>query len=555
MDPYLAQFIKDSTPKMNSSVLNGLAVEHLPHAMRYIEGIVRNVFNGLLPGLKFERMIKCSPEEELRKEQRRKNDKLVIDIARSDLYLVGLDFSYVDPTKIDPLTGKPDLKPQPLQRKYLFLPFAGPAGSITLSGSRYFISPVISDIVLSFERESVFVRLLRDKFAVKRVDHTVYVNNRITTIPVIWSEIYHLSKERKKEKTNKALCPLMLYLLCRYGLKDTLKKFGATDCIVGNLDTVNSTLYPDDKWSIFQSSRALKRRGMKNGQQYVDFRVAVPIEKATPYVHALVGSLFYLLDHFPDKFENIEWLESKEKWMLVMGYIYFGETQHRGILLGDIQEHFKSIDEYLDTIILDKLESVNIKVNDTYELFALIIERFGELMISTSDRINSLYDKELSILYDVLIPVTSSIFNCYFKLKSSAKSNAGKGLSVRDIEKIMEVTIRARAIFGITKTQNGISSLSYSGDNKFLKITSVMNPQKRSGGKGSSDDAGQLKDPEKRLHVSFVDVGNYSNLTGKTPVGSQRLNPYIQLDSHGRVLRSTETREALDKTQEKIRRM
>ena len=108
MDPYLAQFIKDSTPKMNSSVLNGLAVEHLPHAMRYIEGIVRNVFNGLLPGLKFERMIKCSPEEELRKEQRRKNDKLVIDIARSDLYLVGLDFSYVDPTKIDPLTGKPD---------------------------------------------------------------------------------------------------------------------------------------------------------------------------------------------------------------------------------------------------------------------------------------------------------------------------------------------------------------------------------------------------------------------------------------------------------------
>ena len=82
-----------------------------------------------------------------------------------------------------------------------------------------------------------------------------------------------------------------------------------------------------------------------------------------------------------------------------------------------------------------------------------------------------------------------------------------------------------------------------------------MNPQKRSGGKGSSDDAGQLKDPEKRLHVSFVDVGNYSNLTGKTPVGSQRLNPYIQLDSHGRVLRSTETREALDRTQEKIRRM
>lgn len=185
----------------------------------------------------------------------------------------------------------------------------------------------------------------------------------------------------------------------------------------------------------------------------------------------------------------------------------------------------------------------------------MIIERFGEWMISTSDRINSLYDKELSILYDVLIPVTSSIFNCYFKLKSSAKSNAGKGLSVRDIEKIMEVTIRARAIFGITKTQNGISSLSYSGDNKFLKITSVMNPQKRSGGKGSSDDAGQLKDPEKRLHVSFVDVGNYSNLTGKTPVGSQRLNSYIQLDSHGRVLRSTETREALDKTQEKIRRM
>ena len=554
MDPYLAQFIKDSTPVMNSKIVNGLAVEHLPHAMRYVEGIVQNVFSGLLPGLKFERMIKCSPDEELRKEQRRKNDKLVIDIARSDLFLVGLDFSYVDPTKIDPLTGKADLKPQPLQRKYLFLPFAGPAGSITLSGSRFFISPVLSDIVLSFERESVFVRLLRDKFAVKRLDHTVYVNNKITTIPVIWSEIYHLSKERKKEKTNKAECTLLLYLLCRYGLKETLQKFGKTDCKVGNAETVNSTTCPDDTWSIFESSKTLKRRGLKNGQQYVDYRVAVPTANMTANVCSLIGTLFYILDHFPEKFENIDWFESKEKWMLIMGYIYFGENQHRGILLTDIQEHFKSIDEYLDTIILDKLESVNIKVKNTYELLALIIERFGEWMINTSDKINSLYDKELSILYDTLLPVTSSIFNCYFKLKSSAKSNQ-KGLSVRDIEKIMDITIRARAIFGIVKSQNGLSSMAYSGDNKFLKITSVMNPQKRSGGKGNSDDAGQLKDPEKRLHVSFVDVGNYSNLTGKTPVGSQRLNPYIELDPHGRVLRSQETREALDKTQEMIRRM
>lgn len=555
MDPYLAQFIKDSTPPMNESVLNGLAVEHLPHSMRYIESIVRNVFTGLLPGLKFERMIKCSPEEELRKEQRRKNDKLVIDIARSDLYLVGLDFSYVDPTKIDPLTGKPDTKPYPLQRKYLFLPFAGPAGSIFLSGSRYFINPVISDIVLSFERESVFVRLLRDKFAVKRVEHTVYVNNKITTVPVIWSEIYHLNKDRRKEKTNKALCALALYLFCRYGLKETLQRFGKTDIVVGGPDDVNSTIYPADKWAIFQSSRSLKRRGLKTTQQFVDYRVAVPIDNADPYVHALLGSLFYLLDHFPEKFGDINWLESKEKWMLIMGYIYFGENQHRGVILSDIQEHFKSLDEYLDTIILEKLASIDIHVKDTYELLALIVERFGEWMISSADRINSLYDKELSILYDILLPVTTSIFNCFFKLKSSAKSSGSKGLSLRDVEKIMDSTIRSRAIFAITKTQNGIQSVSYSGANKFLKITCVMSPQKRTGGHGSSDDAGQLKDPEKRLHVSFVDVGNYSNLTGKTPVGSQRLNPYIELGPNGRVLRSRETRAALDATQEKIKRM
>lgn len=554
MDPYLAQFIKDSTPPMNSSVINGLAVTHLPHAMRYVEGIVRNIFNGLIPGLKFERMIKCSPEEELRKEQRRKNEKLVIDIARSDLYVVGLDFSYVDPTKIDAMTGKPDLKRYPLQRKYLFLPFVGPAGSITLSGSRFFISPVLSDIVLSFERESVFVRLLRDKFSVKRLEHTIYVNNRITTASVIWSEIYHLTKEREKEKTSKTHCALMLYLLCQFGLKETLKRYGKSECLVGDASTVNPSTCPSDQWTVFQSSRALKRRGFKGKQTYVDFRVAIPNGSVTPFITTMIGSLFYLLDSYPERFEKIEWLESREKWMLIMGYIYFGENQHRGVLLTDVQEHFKSIDEYLDPIILDKLQSVGIIVDNTYDFLALIIERFGEWMIGTANKINSLYDKELSILYDTLLPVTTSIFNCYYKLKSSAKSNL-KGLSVRDIEKIMDTTIRSRAIFGIVKTQNGLSSMSYSGSNKIVKITSVMNPQKRSGGAGNADDAGQLRDPEKRLHVSFVDVGNYSNLTGKNPIGSQRINPYIELDSNGKVLRSKETREALDRTQEMIKRM
>lgn len=554
MDPLLMKFIKDTTPEMNYSVVNGLAAEHLKYTIQYIDGIVRNVFKDLLPGLKYVRLVRCSPEEELRKEQRRKNNKLVIDLAKSDLYLVGLDFTYVDPTKTDPVTGKPDLTEHKLQRRYLFLPFAGPAGSITLSGSRFFISTVLSDIVISYERESIFVRLLRDKFAVKRVDHTVYVNNKIETVPVIWSEIYHLNKDRRSQRTSKALCPLFLYLMCQYGLSGALKKYTGADCVIGDRDSITSKSHPDEEWSVFESSRSLRRRGYRGQQQYVDFKIAVPKQQANQYVHSLVGTIFYLLDYFPDKFTEASWLESKEKWMIIMGFIYFGENEHHGIILEDIREHFKSLDEYMDDIIRDKLHSIGIDVTDIYDLLAIIIDRFGEWMISTSDRINSLYDKEMSILYDTLFPITSSIFNCFFKLKSAAKSSQ-KGLSIRDIEKIMDSTIRARTIFSITKPNNGVTSMTYSGDNKFFKITSVLNPQKRTSGRGSGNDAGQLEDPEKRLHVSFVDVGNYSNLTGKTPVGSQRVNPYVQVDKRGRVLKSQRSREALDRTQEMIKRL
>lgn len=68
-----------------------------------------------------------------------------------------------------------------------------------------------------------------------------------------------------------------------------------------------------------------------------------------------------------------------------------------------------------------KFKSIGLDVPDIFAFFAIAIEKINEWIMSVPGKINSLYDKELSIPYDVLISMTLPIHNLHFKLKTAAK--------------------------------------------------------------------------------------------------------------------------------------
>ena len=107
----------------------------------------------------------------------------------------------------------------------------------------------------------------------------------------------------------------------------------------------------------------------------------------------------------------------------------------------------------------------------------------------------------------------------------------------------------------MTKNHGEVSTVSSPGDNKAFKITSLLRPQSESSKLGNKKDRGAMDDPTKRLHISVAEVGGYSNLPKSAPDGRSRVNPCVQMDSKGVVLRDPELAEILDPIHEVFRKI
>lgn len=539
MDKELARLVDLHTPKINPAIGNGLAVEHMRHTEMYLDQVFRAAAKGFPAGLEYVRYERCTPEEEFEENTKVKTNKRVFDVARSDLYMVKYMFSF-NGVMLPP--------------RYLFLPFVSDAGTITLGGSRFNISPILSDRVISIGVDNIFVRLLRDRLTFERMPQHYMEDGVRKTVMVPWSMIYHKNAKMKKlpPTVKNVNCTLAHYLFCKYGFTDAFMKFANCAPVVGGAE-INPNTYPPEEWYICQSTQ-VKPKGVGRGYyQPTGVRIAVRKSEMTPTVRSMIGGFFYVADHFPDRIRP-EYVESKRLWMILMGHILFSGSIPEGKLHDDIADHISSLDEYLDALVITKIkDAYGWSVSDVYELFAMIISNFNEWVITAKDKVASMYDKELSILYYVLFDITGAIFKLYFKLKAASKPP--KELTAKEITNQMNLTLRTGLIFSITKGHGEISTVSVPGDNKAFKVTSLLVPQGNSSKLSSRKDRAVLSDPAKRLHASIAEVGGYSNLPKSQPDGRARLNPHAQVDYRHVIKRNPARVELLDEVQRKIGRL
>ena len=534
MDPELHRLVCNDTPKLNPLICNGLAVEHMKFVEKYVDQIFRSAAAGFPPGLTYSGFARCTPHEEYAMVTRKKGTRQTFDTARSDLYMVKYFFKF---------NGK-DLDP-----RYLYLPFVSDAGCITISGSRFNISPILSDRVISVGVSNIFIRLLRDKLTFERMGQHFMIDSKRETVQVAWAAIYHKNpKMRKLKPTVKANCTLIHYLFCKYGFTDTFMKFGKCKPIVGGAE-INKNTYPDDEWVICTSTQVKPKGVGRSFYEPTTLRLAVRKEDMTPMVKNMIGGFFYIADHFPSHILP-EYVDTKRVWMILLGHIIFSGNIGVGKLYSDIEDHITSLDEYIDGIVILKLKEIGVHVDDIYHLFAIVIEKFNDWLLSATDKVASMYDKELSILYFILYEISSAIFNLYFKLKAASK----KELTEKEITSTMNMTLRTGLIYSIVKNHGEVSTVSSSGDNKAFKITSLLVPQSSSNRINSRKGPAPLNNPAKRLHVSVAEVGNAFNIPKSEPSGRSRINQMVQVASNGVILRDEKFVELLDDVQQHIKR-
>lgn len=501
MDRSLLNCARQFTPPVEMDIVDGLAVKHMQHVEDFVESIFRTVAKDFPPGLEFIGGERCSPYEEFMNEPRVKTGgRPTVDIAQSDIYMMKYRFRF---------------EGEELPPRYIFLPYVGEAGSLMLSGARFFISPVLADELLSYEKDKIFVVFMRDKKYIYRTNHSFVIDDQITELGVAWS-ILHNDPKTKTKGREKKIIPLIHYLLSKYGFTETFKKFGKCMAVMGKED-INPDAYPPEEWVIAKSRRFMPRP-YNNG---TDVRIAIPRAQYTPMVKSMLASFFYVADRFGER-PIFEYKDNTRLWMTMLGLTLWGDSKDESVIYEEVINHFNSLDKYVDDFVRRQLQHIGHPCDNIYEFLAVCIEHMDQWMIETPKRSITLHDKKLSILYPVLlVPLIMPISRFYYVIEAEAQKN---GLTKKSVTNILGETLKPRRIFKIRTDASNVSAMSYSGDNKFFKLTSVIKPQKGSGhGNDSKSDSGV------RMHSSIAEVGSFLNLPKTDPTGHARVNPHLKL--------------------------
>lgn len=550
MDIELVRHIRSQTPKLNKDLVKGLARIHMKEADEFVDRIFRSAAAGFPPQVTYHGYHICTPMEMYKhslrsgssKRRRRQgvagkgSSEKQYEVARTDFYYLEPIFHFEG----KPLTGTPALA----------MPDIGQGGSVVISDTTWFISPVLADRVISIGSEHIFVRLLRDRLTFSRLPagYGVMINGVKETIGIVTSQIYHQKKGVGEPKPNtNAKTSMAHYLFCKFGFQEALKKYARCDVIVG--DNLSPKDYPPEEWFIYSTTGVPPRMqgSRKRAFNYVapSICVAVRREQHSERAKVLIGALFYVADYFPT-FIRSEYVNDPRTWISPMGYILLSEDMNRGKLQEQMSNHIESLDDYADPFVIENMRRIGIEIENIYDFFAMVAENFGYWITNGQDKINSMYDKELSVLYFVFFDVIKAIFGLNFKLKAASK----KGLTQNDTENIMKECLKSGLMYWLIKSHGEVASKSSPTDNMAFKATADLVAQTATGRrtKGRGSDRGTIGDPAKKRHVSIGEVASMACPTKPDPTGRSGINHWMLLDeSKSLVVRHPQFVEMLDR--------
>ncbi len=521
------ELVELHNPRVNTTIMEGLACKHLKYVEQYIDTVFKSAARSFPEGFEYIGYECCTPEMEYYEASKPRNNKRTFDIAQSDIYLARYQFRFQG---VD------------LPKMHIYLPFVRDAGIMYLNGTMYHVTPVLSDKVISPGFDSMFVRLLRDKIIFRRLYHSIVVNDTREMAYVIWSQIHRKTPDKKVEKTTKAETCLAHYLFAKYGFKETFSKYVGMVPIIGG-DEITEERYPREQYVIVQSSQVKPRTFMGLFYEPTDIRLAIPIDDWTPLVKSFVTGFFYVVDHFPSRLKA-EYIENINLWRILLGHVIYSGSYGENKLFTNVNEHFVSLDDYVDTIVIEKLRESGYHIKDFYDLLALISQQFNDLVLDNTNAL-SMYDKSLEVLYYVLYDITAGIFRVNFEL---GKLAGKKQITFDDVKGTLSNFIKPKAICNLASGKIVIEAVSYSGDHKYFKLTSKITEQESLPGAMRGKSKRFVLDQSKHFHISMLTCGSILFLPKSNPTPANKINPYVLIDeATGTLLRNPKFTEQLEK--------
>jgi hypothetical protein len=501
-------FVKNDVAKFNRYMVEGYNYNRLKRTYEYIDEFIKYSCNEKTNTyLQYLGCRKLTPKEEIKIANNKTKD-YEYDFAISDMYLVEYMFKYADYDEI--------------LRYHLYLPFAHIGNTITISGTKFLVMPVLADKVISIGTNGIFVNIKTAKHKFDRIFHTILRDNIITRVPIVCGSFYK-NQSKKLEDTTQADTTMIHYLLSVYGYTELCKKY---------LGFVPRPFYgpaqSNEDEVILQSIGKAPHGYIGDKKSYIPTSIcfAVPKDKMNENVTYLIGSLYYVIDHFSNVI-TINDLDNTLMWMKLLGEIIHSGKHGLGYIIEKMNAHFKDINSMLPPIVRDKLRSIGQEVHTTLDLIYIIFVNFNNWIMG--NEVKSLYNNKVyeSESY-ILNPITSNILKAVLDISKEELRNNKQPLDLKVVTKIMSSYFTKKAIYKLRKDQLIMTSLEYSGDHIYPKNTAMVveqEPDPIDPKKETNSDS-----DKKKLHASMLTIGNILGLTKKTPTPVVRMNPYVDID-------------------------
>jgi hypothetical protein len=537
------QAVSSVMPKFDENICRGLATVQMPDALKHVDRLFQSAQKIFPPELVYRGYRMMTPEEEYRViTQRGSSNTTTLELAKSDMFMVAFCFTF---------------NGMPIEERPMYLPYVGPGGTITIRGSRFTVSPLLTDPSVSVGVDHIYIPVGQAKITYRRESQSFLKNGKPDFGDVVWAKIY-----RRKQKAGRGGYPaikantcLMHYLLCKYGLKKTFAMMRNVDIHYGDDKTINESLYPPEEWSIFTSTGIPSKYLRDKYATATTLRLAVRNSQYDFVVASMIAGVFYVAELFPQRMraEYIDGTADELRlWRIFLGHLIFPPGGSEGRLVDDVNTHLETVDEYLDVLSREELERDGVICSDIYDLFMRVIETFNQRITKSGSRIASLNDKRLVVLKFALYDIRKQIYMMSYALKSKAK----KRLLPEDAKKIMRKHLKYNLAMEMNTGHGEVTSISSPGDCMYFKLTSTLVPQSNSSGTegGGSKSQATMTDPSKFLHSSICEIASFSNLPKSDPSGRSRVNPYLNVAADGSIIHKPQFQELLESVQQKIKR-
>jgi len=170
-------------------------------------------------------------------------------------------------------------------------------------------------------------------------------------------------------------------------------------------------------------------------------------------------------------------------WRVVLGRVVYKNGFSIDRITQDVDEHFVALETYVDDIIKVKLRDAHIKAETFFDLLAMMLTNYNNWVLSSKEYNADIENRYIDILYyltcDVIIGFNRVILSLNKRITKTDK------ISHKEVAKILSNELRSKKVYSLTKSTElnlAISSVDYTGDIIYPKITSILEDQSRGNG-------------------------------------------------------------------------